>query len=291
MGRSRRILFNNNQTNEDVLVSMITVDDDFQETFDLKLAEGRFFSKEFPSDTVDAVVINEKFAGLMREGPKTGRIIKRDSSNYRVRVIGVLKDFHFSPVRFPIEPLMMWYSKFWASYVFVKVDGKNTSETLDYVKQTYAEINPAYPFNYTFLDEEYDRLYKTEERLGKLFNYFAVLAVLISCLGFFGLASFMVEQRRKEIGVRKVLGSSVVQVVVLLSKSFAGLVLISNIITWPFAYFFMKDWLEDFAYRVDMNAFNFIISAAIALLVALIAVSYQAVKAASANPIKSIKYE
>jgi ABC-type antimicrobial peptide transport system permease subunit len=277
--------------NEDVLVSMIMVDDDFQETFDLKLAEGRFFSKEFPSDTVDAVVINEKFAGLMSEGPKTGTIIKRDSSNYRVRVIGVLKDFHFSPVRFPIEPLMMWYSKFWASYVFVKVDGKNTSEALDYVKQTYAEINPAYPFNYTFLDEEYDRLYKNEERLGKLFNYFAVLAVLISCLGLFGLASFMAEQRRKEIGVRKVLGSSVAQVVVLLSKSFAGLVLISNIIAWPFAYFFMKDWLEDFAYRIDMNAFNFIISAAIALLVALIAVSYQAVKAASANPIKSIKYE
>ncbi|RPI73267.1 MAG: ABC transporter permease [Ignavibacteriales bacterium] len=275
--------------NEDVLISMMTVDEDFQKTFDLKIAEGRFFSNEYPADTIDAVVINEKFANLMGEGQKAGSIIKRDEENYRV--IGVLKEFNFNPVKFPIEPLIMWYSKSWANYIFIKANGQSTSEAIEYTQKIHSEINPSYPFNYTFLNDEFDKIFKTEERLGKLFNYFAVLAVLISCLGLFGLASFMAEQRRKEIGVRKVLGSSILQIVILLSKSFTSLVLIANIIAWPFAYFFMKDWLNDFAYRIDLNIGFFILSGLIALVVALLAVTYQAVKAASANPVKSLRYE
>jgi ABC-type antimicrobial peptide transport system permease subunit len=274
---------------EDVLITLMTVDDNYASTFNLKLAAGRFFSGQIPSDTVDAVVINETLAKLMKKESAVGSLITRGEEKYKV--IGVLKDYHFNPVKYAIEPMIMWDSKFWANYIFVKVDGRNTTEAIDFVKQVNAEINPDYPFNYTFLDEEYDTIFKNEERLGRLYNYFSVLAIMISCLGLFGLASFMAEQRKKEIGVRKVLGSSVLQIVYLLSKSFTSLVLIANIIAWPLAYFFMKDWLEDFAYRINLNPVYFIISGLAALTVALTAVSYQAFKAARTNPVNTIKYE
>jgi ABC-type antimicrobial peptide transport system permease subunit len=275
--------------NEDVLVTMAGTDEEYASVFNLNLAEGRYFSKEFGSDTLTGIVINEKLAGLMGDDQALGKFIRRGDESYQV--LGVLKDFHYNTVKNAIEPLVIYNTKEWSNFVFIKVDGKNTREALSYIKEIHSNINPEYPFDYKFMNEEYDKLFRSEERQGKLYYYFAVLAIFISALGLFGLASFMAEQRRKEIGVRKVLGSSIIQIVVLLSKSFALLVLIANIIAWPLAYLFMKDWLEDFAYRININAGVFILSGLIALLIALAAVSYQAFKAAKTNPVNTLKYE
>ncbi|MFO7446628.1 MAG: ABC transporter permease [Ignavibacteriaceae bacterium] len=274
---------------EDVLITFVGSDENYASVFDFKLSEGRYFSREFGSDSINGVVINEKLAGLIGDGLVVGKFIRRGDDNYQI--IGVLKDFHFNTVKVAIEPLIIFNTKQWSNFVFVKVEGENTSSALSYIEEMHSNINPDYPFEYRFLDAEYDKLFRSEERQGKLYNYFAILAVLISALGLFGLASFMAEQRRKEIGVRKVLGSSIFQIIILLSKSFAGLVLIANIIAWPLAYFFMKDWLESFAYRTEINPGFFILSGFIAFLIALTAVSYQAYKAAKTNPVNTLKYE
>lgn len=152
-------------------------------------------------------------------------------------------------------------------------------------------LSPDYPFEYHFLDESYEQLYESERKTGTIFNFFSLVALFIACLGLYGLASFSAEQRTKEIGVRKVLGASVAEVVFLLSKEFTKWVLMANIIAWPVAYYFMNKWLEDFAYRIDITLWVFVLSGGIALLIALVTVSYQAIKAALANPVESLRYE
>jgi putative ABC transport system permease protein len=152
-------------------------------------------------------------------------------------------------------------------------------------------FDPNRAFEYSFLDQDFEALYRSEERMQAIFSYFAFLAILIACLGLFGLASFMIQQRTKEIGVRKVLGASVTGIVGLLSKEFVKLVLAANLIAWPLAYFVMKRWLQDFAYRVDINVTTFVLAAVLALVIALLTVSYQAIKAALANPVEALRYE
>jgi len=162
---------------------------------------------------------------------------------------------------------------------------------LDFIEKTWQSIIPDYPFEYRFLIEDFERYYRAEERMGGLLKYFAILAVFIACLGLFGLASFTAEQRTKEVGIRKVLGASTRQITLLLCKEFFVLVLLSNIISWPVAYFVMKDWLQDFAYRSNLGVATFALAMGLALIIALLTVSFQAVKAAVANPVNALKYE
>jgi len=175
--------------------------------------------------------------------------------------------------------------------VLVKIDGNNTEEALAKIQAVWANINPISPFEYHFLDQKYDSLYRKEKKIGTILNAFTLFAILISCLGLFGLASFLTEQRTNEIGIRKVLGASESGIVFLLSKQFTKWVLIANLFAWPAAYFVMNEWLKSFAYRVNIGVWVFLLSGVLAVGIALVTVSYQALKAARANPIDSLRYE
>ena len=178
------------------------------------------------------------------------------------------------------------------SYIlFAKLKSENIPKTIGYIENIWKKFAPGYPFNYRFLDEALDRLYRSEQRIGTLFKYFSGLAILISCLGLLGLASFMAERRTKEIGIRKVLGASVSNIILLLSKEFTKWVIVANIIAWPVGYFAIKKWLQSYAYATNIVLWSFILSGVLALLIALATVSYQSIKAALANPVDSLRYE
>jgi putative ABC transport system permease protein len=275
--------------NQDELVSSVSADDDFLKTYDIKLKEGRFYSKMHPGDDSLSIVINESFEKLMGFRNAVGKVLSR-GDNYHVNIIGVVKDFNFVQLQNKIGPLVI-YPKPDPRYLAMKVNNADLSETLDFIQQTCRKFDPKFVFDYEFLDKTYERNYESQARLGKLFNTFAFLAIIISCLGLFGLASYVSELKTKEIGIRKVLGATSPQIVKFLSKEFLVLVLLANIIAWPIAYYFMKKWLEDFAYRIEFPFWVLFGSAILAVLIALITVSSQALRAASADPVKSLRYE
>lgn len=279
------------------LVTYLSVDQDFLKTYKIKLIEGQFYKSSTPLKT-DMVVINQYFARMLGEGPAVGkRLIQKNSDSgepVSLTIMGVVKDFHFKPLTREMGAIIIFNEKSWWTnirYISMNVNTQAISEVIEDIAGIVKKMNPAFPFEYRFLDEDYGRMYSSYEQLGKIFNYFAILAIFVSCLGLFGLASFTAEQKTKEIGIRKTLGASVSSIVRLFSKSFVKWVLIANIIAWPLAYFFMKNWLENFAYRTTMNIHTFIISGLLALAIALITVSYQSIKAATSNPIEALRYE
>jgi ABC-type antimicrobial peptide transport system permease subunit len=206
-------------------------------------------------------------------------------------IIGVLKDFHYNSVYSPIEPLIIQLAPY-AHYMFIRI-GKNVKlpATVSSVEGVLRKFNPAYPFEYRFLDDELEKSFKSEQQLGQLAAWFAGLAVLISCLGLFGLAMFTAEQRRKEIGVRKVLGASVSGVVMLLAKEFLKLVLVAFLIAVPVAWYVALEWLQSFAYRIDVTWWVFAITGSVAHFIGLLTVSFQSLRAALAKPVKSLRTE
>jgi putative ABC transport system permease protein len=206
-------------------------------------------------------------------------------------IIGVIKDFHFESLHNKIVPIILLINKSGHGQISVKISGKNTPATLDFLKGKWEEFRPEYPFDYSFLDEDYSALYKSEQQLGLIFGLFSSLAVVIACLGLFGLASFSAIQRTKEIGIRKILGASVSGIIALFSKDFLKLIFIANFIAWPLAYYAMSRWLENFAYRTEISAATFIIAGLTAVVIALATISYQSVKTALANPVKSLRHE
>jgi putative ABC transport system permease protein len=206
-------------------------------------------------------------------------------------VIGVVKDFHFESLHKPISPLYIGYTSHAINSLSVRITSDNIPGTIALLKEKFRQFDPYRPFEYAFLDDSFDAQYRAEERLGRVFSYFSILAIFIACLGLFGLASFTAEQRTKEIGIRKVLGASVSGIVVLLSKEFTKWVLIANAIAWPIAYYSLNRWLQSFAYRTNITAMAFLLAAIFSFLIALLTVSYQALKAATANPVKSLRYE
>ena len=205
-------------------------------------------------------------------------------------IIGVVKDFNYQPVHKAIEPLVLRYQKN-SSFFIVRTNPGNTEATIDAIKNICARLNPGYPFAYDFVDQDIAKLYRAEQQMGSIFNVFTILAIFISCLGLFGLASFVAEQRTKEIGIRKVVGASVFNLWGLLSKEFIGLVLISCCIAAPVAYYYMNGWLRNYSYRTDITWYVFAMAIGGALVITLLTVSFQAIKAAIANPIKSLRTE
>jgi ABC-type antimicrobial peptide transport system permease subunit len=205
-------------------------------------------------------------------------------------IIGVVKDFNFKPIQQPIEPLIIGLNR-WGGIAVVKTQPGKTEATIKALRNISAGLNPAYPFSYGFLDQDLANLYKGEQQMGSLFNVFAILAIFISCMGLYGLSAFMAEQRTKEIGVRKVLGASVFNVVYLLSTGFTRLILIAVVIAVPIAWFAVDSWLKSFAYRIDISWTIFLTASLSALLIAWFTVSYESIKAAIANPVKSLRTE
>jgi len=274
---------------DNVVLEVTSTGYDFIETFDMEVVEGRSFSKEFLTDEEEAVVINEtakKIIGM--EDPVGKQLILGDSAT---TIIGVVKDYHFKSLHSEIEPLILALVPSLYRYVFIKLEARDVPSTLASIKSNWNMFFPDTPFEYHFLDEAYDKLYRSEQRMGILFNYFTVLAILISCLGLFGLASFMAGKRTKEIGIRKVLGASLSGIIMLLNKQFTKWVLIANFISWPIAYYAMSKWLQGFAYRINLGIWTFALAALIALVIAVMTVSYQSVKAALNNPANSLRYE
>ena len=205
-------------------------------------------------------------------------------------IIGVVKDFNFKPIQQAIEPLILRLNR-WGGIVVVRAKPGSTEATIKALEKISQQLNPSYPFAYNFLDQDLANLYKGEQRLGKLFNLFAVLAIFISCMGLYGLSAFMAEQRTKEIGVRKVLGASVFNIVYLLSTGFTRLILIAMAIAIPVSWFAINSWLDGFAYRIHVSWFIFLVASLVALGMAWLTVSYESIKAAITNPVKSLRTE
>jgi putative ABC transport system permease protein len=206
-------------------------------------------------------------------------------------IIGVVKNYHFMPFSFEIQPLMLLYNPQNFRYAMIRVSGMNIPQTIGSIEKLWNKFAPEYPFEYHFLNEDFEEIYRNERRMGEVFRNFTFLAVFISCLGLFGLASFMAEQRTKEIGIRKVLGASVSGITILLSKEFTKWVVVANAIAWPVAYFAMNKWLQGYAYRVEFSLLTFALAGVLALVISVLTVSYQAIRAALANPVESLKYE
>lgn len=268
------------------------VDYDYLDQFELKVLAGRGFSRDFVTDTTEAMVINEMAVKLFGYStPEEAIGAKFDQWGRQGQIVGVIKDFHFRSLQQNIPPLTIRMEEGNTGLITVKLKPENIQQTVASIEEKWQTILPNAPFNYYFLDEFFDRQYRTEERFGNLFLSFAALAILISCLGLLGLAAYSTLQRRREIGIRKVLGSSISGVVNLLSLDFLKLVGIAFLIATPLAWFFMNSWLEDFAYRIDIQWWMFALAGGCALLIALLTVSFHAVKAAIVNPVKSLRSE
>ena len=268
------------------------VDAHYIPQLDLKLVAGRNFSEQFASDSTQAMILNEKATKLLGFTNTKNAIGKKFNEGSRKgQIIGVVKDFHFTSLQKEIRPLSIVMGTTDNQLLNLKVSRTNLHKTLSGIKTYWRQYLPNKPFDYYFLDEFFDRQYRAEERFGKLFLNFALLAIFISCLGLLGLASFSTLQRRREIGVRKILGASVLSIVNLLSADFLKLVLISIIIASPIAWFFMHNWLQDFAYRTNIEWWVFALGGVTALIIALLTISFQAIKAAIANPVKSLRTE
>jgi len=274
-----------NLEEKSVLINFIFTDYDFLNTFDIKLVEGRFYSEEITSDSVGLVLNEAAIKEMGLKDPVGKKILSRS------HIIGIIKDFNFQSLHSDIDPLAIAIDSRWNRYLAVKIRPEYIEETIVYIESVITGFAPDFPFEYQFLDQEFDRLYQKEQQLGKLFFYFSVLAVLISALGLLGLASFMAGQRTKEIGIRKVLGASVYGVLFLLSKEFTKWIFLANLIAWPIAWYIMTQWLQDFAYRTPIDWWIFIITGSFTLLIAVITISSQALKAALSNPIEALRYE
>lgn len=272
---------------DNVLFHRVGVDADYADAFKMEVAEGRFFAEGFFGDN-NAVVVNEEAARIMgNEKSVVGKILT--AAGQQRLIIGVLKNFHFKPLQIKIEPLVMYLDP--GSIMVVRINPGDIKTTLAALEESYSEIVPEIPFEYGFVDEDYDNMYRVIERTGLLFDYLSILAIFVSCLGLFGLASYITEKRTKEIGVRKAYSASVTDIVLLLSRQFLKWVLIANLIAWPVAYFAAKRWLQTFAYRTDIGWEIFALTGLGAFAVALITVSWQTIRAARGNPIDSLRYE
>lgn len=270
------------------LVNFIRADHDFLSVLKYEFVTGRNFSREIASDS-DAVILNERAAAFLFGGPAEGKHLYFDGAD-PYTVIGVVKDFNFESLKNEVRPLVFFLGLD-QRYLHVRLNPGDYTAAISAIERIWRQQNPDVPFSYTFLDEAYSNLFKEEVKLGTLFGIFTGLALFIACLGLIGLAAYMAEQKKKEISVRKVLGATVSQVVVLMSRDFMRLMVVAFILAVPFAYFVMKEWLDGFAYRVDVSPLALSLGGILVMFTALLAVSYQAIRAALVNPVDSLKEE
>jgi putative ABC transport system permease protein len=278
-------------------VYMNFVDDRYLQTLGIKPVAGRIFSPQFPADTNNQIILNEKsltelgFASA-EEAIGSWVAFDWDGQQHRFGIIGVVNDFHFKDLHVPIEPYgFILNNSSNQNYLIAHVDKEDLGGTLASIEQAWNKLNPNEPFEYSFLDQDFQKNYQAEDRLASMIRYFTIVAIVISCLGLFGLATFSAEQRIKEIGIRKVLGASVSSLVSLLSLDFLKLILVAIVLASPLAWYIMREWLQTFAYRVDITWQVFVLTSVLAILIAFCTVSYQAIKAALANPVKNLRTE
>ena len=282
---------------EQHIISNAWVDWDYAEVLGLELVDGRFFSRDYASDSL-AVVMNETAARSMGYSDPVGKRVFQTGAggtedapeDIAFTIIGVVKDFHFESLHQTINPVILSPGQ-WGGYIIVKIQPGGAVAAIDYIRERWSDFVDDQPLEYSFLADDLTADYRTEQQTGLLFSIFAVLSIFIACLGLLGLASFTTEQRNKEIGIRKAMGASVSSVMVLLSKEINLLVLISTLLAWPVAWYFMKTWLENFAYRVDVGIVVFMAASVITYIIALATVSMQAYRAARLNPVDTLRDE
>lgn len=284
---------------DDASIKLVTVEWDFFETIGNKIVEGRSFSKEFGSDEREAFILNEaavKYIGWDNAVGKWFETSTLDSAGVnwvsrKGRVIGVAEDFYFESLHNEIRPVAYFIQENWINWMLVKISGNNMQRTISFLGDKWREFNSEEEFSYSFYENDIENLYFNERRIFKLFISFAILAVFIASLGILGLVSYTAEQRTKEIGIRKVMGANTSVIIKLLTFDFMKLVVLANIIAWPVAWYFMKQWLTDFPKRVDITIWFFVLAAFLAVLIALTTTLYQAWNAARSNPSNALKYE
>jgi putative ABC transport system permease protein len=279
---------------ETFLLNLCCCDPEFKDVMKLKMARGRFFSRDYPTDS-SAIILNEAALKVLGWDQPINKKLDDGNPQGIFHVIGVVKDFHYESMHQKVRPMGFLFLngtyKWQANYISVRVNPGNISQTIQLIENTWDSFSPKLPLEYSFLDEDYDRLYKNEQQTHQLFIIFSFLAIFIACLGLLGLASFMAEQRTKEIGIRKALGATVNHITVMLSKDFTKWVLVANLVAWPAAYLAMHEWLQDFAYRIKISWWMFVFAGMLAFIIALVTVSFQVFKAARKNPVESLQYE
>jgi putative ABC transport system permease protein len=268
------------------------VDQDYIPTLGIEIAEGRNFDLKRPSDSVNFILNETAIQKMNMEDP-----IGKGFTFWGMQgeIIGVVKDYNFGSLHKEIEPILLYitnpdFDKAYG-YILIKLEGSNISKTLNDIERSWNEVCPAIPFDYNFLDEEYAKLYVTESRLRSLFALFAALSIFLSCLGLYGLSSFLAEKRTKEIGIRKAMGASSGQILSLFSWDAVKWVLFSNLIAWPIAWLYMNRWMKDFAYQAGVSVWIFFLSALMVLLISVITLSFQAQKVSRINPAVTLKLE
>ncbi|MBY0543543.1 MAG: ABC transporter permease, partial [Sphingobacteriaceae bacterium] len=275
-------------------IDFVNVEFDYFETLDIKLKEGRFFSNEFKTDTINSAVINESAVAKYGIKNPIGQTITGSGIDYKI--VGVIKDFKSQGFESAVQPTIYTIKDPFGSYktqIMLKIEDNKMAEALSTLKAQWSQINPkdGEDFRYEFLDELYGKLFKKQEQLQSVFFAAALLTIFIAILGLFAFAKYITNGRMKEIAVRKILGASDLQVLKLINSTFFVMVVIANLISWPLAYILTKKWLETFAYRIDMPILPFVLSALVTILVTIITVSVQARKAVKANPVDALKYE
>lgn len=280
-------------------LNLIAVDPDYIPMMEIELLEGENFSYDRTSEQKSAIILNEtavKESGL-KPGNAAGTIFHRDDwyltvlPSKQCKVIGVMEDFHFRSMHEPITSLGLVWNSDWLNYINIKIQSENLSQTVGKLRSIWKEFSPVLPFEYSFLSAEFDRLYQTEERLGKIFNYFSILAIIIAILGLYGMSTYVAESRTREIGIRKAMGSTGNQIVLLLGKEFIKWVVIAVVIAAPIAWYAMDRWLANFAYKINLTGDIFLLGALSALLIAAFTISFKSWQAANLNPSDTLRYE
>lgn len=274
---------------EKALIGVCSFSYDTENTLGLEMVDGRFFDRRHPSDTINGIVINEEAARLIGFKDPVGKTLRNGDETFNI--IGVVKDFHYKPLTRSLDPLAILNYPDWSEYIIIKITGSDVSAAVEHIKSKFGDHFPHLSADVGFLDEKYAGLYRKEQLMKKLVSLFSILAVFIAGLGLLGMITFMTESRTKEIGIRKVLGATVAGIIRLLINEFVILILIANLIALPIAYFIMNRWLENYVYRIDIGWTVFAVSGFAALLIALFTISFQSIRAALANPVKSLKYE
>lgn len=278
-------------------VNFVFVDHHYLDVMDMKIIEGRAFDPNLQTDLEESVIINEAAVrnfgwgdDILGKEIQFGAGIEGDAARY-TKVVGVVKDFHYASLHNAVEPLLILLSDSPLRNINLKISNHNIPATLKYIEEKWKEFNPTFPFEYSFLDDNLNQQYIAEQKISQVFSYFTIICILIASMGLFGLASFTAEQRTREIGIRKVLGADTASIIRILSREFLICVIWANIIAWPVAYYFLDKWLSNFVYRVNVSLLIMLVSGLIALLISLLTVISQAIKAASVNPVISLKYE
>ncbi len=270
------------------LVTFSSIDFDYAETFGIKTIEGEFFPKKINNDS-SSIVINRTFANIIGLEPLIGEILS--IGDYRLTVIGIVEDYNFKPAYNKIEPIVLYTFSDEYNQAMIKVAPEDINHTVKYIENLHKELNSSYPFQYNFLDDDYDSMYKGEKQRRKLFSYFAFFSIFISCLGLLGLSSFIIKRSTKDIGIRKVNGANAFSILSLYIMSFSKWIAISMIVSFPVAYYTMNKWLQNFAYRTGISWWVFALAGILALAIALITVSWHSYRAASRNPVEALRYE